>query len=281
MTKLSGFQRAKEIGMKKARRTAPGLATLGAILTLLLTASAARAQAPPPNCSQATLSGTYVLSGNGIMGGVSVATRGKVTYDGHGNGQATFTQSTGGYVQKFVAAPGVYTVNTDCTGSKTFGGTTNYDFVVTPDGREITWIVTNAGAVFTGNAVRLDSSGALHVTKECSQYTGKAGGYCTITSSNLAAIKVGSQIIYEADQTANSAAGFLSTDVFLDAGAGNMAVGHCTVDAANFGLCTFSDGTGQFTGFQARVAVSGFSTSPSEVNYHWDGTYSFTPQPVR
>jgi hypothetical protein len=114
------------------------------------------------------------------------------------------------------------------------------------------------------------------VTKECSQYTGLAGGYCTITSSNFAAIKVGAKVIYVQDQTANSAAGIFATDMFLDAGAGNMAVGHCTLDAANFGLCTFSDGTGQFAGFQARVAVSGFSTSPTEINYHWDGTYSFS-----
>ena len=126
--------------MKKARRTAPGFATLGAILTLLVTTSAVRAQAPPPNCSQATLSGTYVMSGNGTMGGVSVATRGKVTYDGHGTGQATLTQSVGGFVQKYAAVPGVYTVNADCTGSKTFNGATTYDFVVTPDGREITWM---------------------------------------------------------------------------------------------------------------------------------------------
>ena len=168
MTKLLGSQRAMEIGMKKVRRTAPGFATLGAILTVFLTASTARAQAPPPNCSQATLNGTYSLSGNGTMGGVAVATRGKVTYDGHGSGQATFTQSSGGFVQKFVAVPGVYTVNADCTGSKTFNGTTTYDFLVTPDGREITWIITNPGGVFTGNAVRQDASAALHVTNECS-----------------------------------------------------------------------------------------------------------------
>jgi hypothetical protein len=49
-------------------------------------------------------------------------------------------------------------VNPDCTGSKVFGGTTTYAFVVTPDGREITWIVTNAssGSLFTGRAVRMD-----------------------------------------------------------------------------------------------------------------------------
>ncbi|MEO8597072.1 MAG: hypothetical protein ABI759_27385 [Candidatus Solibacter sp.] len=259
--------------MKKARRTGQGYAQLGAILVLLLTASAARAQGPPSNCSQATLNGTYSLSGNGTIGAVAVATRGKVIYDGHGNGQATFTQSTGGFVQKFVAVPGVYAVNTDCTGSKTFNGTTTYDFTVTPDGREITWIVTNSGAVFAGTAVRQDNSGALHVTKECSQYTGASGSYCTITSSNLPAIKVGSKVIYV---QAFSDTGFLATDIFLDAGAGNMAVGHCTIDAANFGLCTFSDGAGQFAGFHASIAVSPFSSSATEVNYHWEGTYTYS-----
>jgi hypothetical protein len=278
MTKFSGSQRAKAIGTKIARRTAPGFATLGAIITLFLTASAVNAQVPPPQCSQATLSGTYVNTGTGALGGLPVVMVGKVTYDGHGNGQSTFTRSVGGVISRPVAVPGVYTVKPDCTGSKTFGGATDYDFVVTPDGREITWIVTNsgAGALFTGHAVRQDNSGDLHVTKECSQFTGKAGGYCTITSSNLAAIKVGSKVIYMTDY---NAAGFLNADVFLDAGAGNMAVGHCTLNAANLGLCTFSAGTGQFAGFQARVDVSPFSSSPTEVNYHWDGTYSFSPQP--
>ena len=39
-------------------------------------------------------------------------------------------------------------------------------------------------------------SGDLHVTKECSGYTGGAGSFCTITSSNLRAIEVGSRILY-------------------------------------------------------------------------------------
>ena len=37
----------------------------------------------------------------------------------------------------------------------------------------------------------------LHVTKECSAYQGGAGQFCTITSSNLAAIKVGSKVFYD------------------------------------------------------------------------------------
>jgi hypothetical protein len=36
--------------------------------------------------------------------------------------------------------------------------------------------------------------GVLHVTKNCSAFTGTPGSFCTITSSNLAEIKVGSQV---------------------------------------------------------------------------------------
>jgi len=258
--------------MNQARRTAPGIATLGAILTVFLTTSAVMAQAPPPNCSQATLSGTYVNTGTGTMGGVSVISVGQVTYDGHGNGQSTFTKTVGGFVQKFVAVPGVYTVNADCTGSKIFGGATTYDFVVTPDGREITWIVTSAGAPFSGRAVRLDSTAALHVTKECSQYTGAAGGYCTITSSNLAAIPRGSKVIYLKALTFP----ILDTNIVLDPpGPGNnKAFGHVYLDlSTGAGEATFSGGTGKFTWFHARVDVS----SLGGPDWAWEGTYSFSP----
>jgi hypothetical protein len=53
--------------------------------------------------------------------------------------------------------PAVYTVNADCTGSKIFGGTQHYDFVVSPNGRLITFIVTDAGVVLSGTGVRLDN----------------------------------------------------------------------------------------------------------------------------
>jgi len=238
--------------MNQARRTAPGIATLGAILTVFLTTSAVMAQAPPPNCSQATLSGTYVNTGTGTMGGVSVISVGQVTYDGHGNGQSTFTKTVGGFVQKFVAVPGVYTVNADCTGSKIFGGATTYDFVVTPDGREITWIVTSAGAPFSGHAVRLDSTAALHVTKECSQYTGLAGGYCTITSSNLTAITVRSTEV--ALQAAIATA--LDSDIVLVVGPGDYALGHVVLNrVTHLGVITYSGGTRAFRWFHARAIV--------------------------
>jgi hypothetical protein len=113
-------------------------------------------------------------------------------------------------------------------------------------------------------------SGDLHVTKECSAYKGLAGDFCTIKSSNLEEIEVGSRVVYA--QAAGP--GSLDTDAVLDAGSGNTAAGHVVLDlAAGSGVVTFSGGTGKFTGFQARVDVSADSTGL----WHWEGTYSFSP----
>jgi hypothetical protein len=66
----------------------------------------------------------------------------------------------------------------------------------------------------------------------------------------------------------------LDSNVVLDAGSGNRAVGRCTLDlGTGLGLCTFSDGIGQFAGFRARVDV----TPPTDgLHWHWNGTYSFS-----
>lgn len=138
-------------------------------------------------------------------------------------------------------------------------------------------LVLSAGAaltLLTVGAASLSASpekkGDLHVTKECSAYTGQSGSFCTFTSSNLAAITAGSRIYY--DQAFGSPAGMLDSNVLLSAGPGNWAVGRCTLDGGTgAGICTFSDGTGEFAGFQARIKVS-HTGGP---NYTWDGTYSF------
>ena len=133
-------------------------------------------------------------------------------------------------------------------------------------------------ALSTGaTSVSASSEGSrpLHVTKECSEYTGAAGSFCTITSSNLARIKVGTRVYY--DQPMNIPAGLLDSSVVLDAGNGNRAVGRCTLDlTTGLGICTFSDGTGKFAGFDARVQVSP-PTPEDPLNWHWEGTYSFSP----
>lgn len=111
-------------------------------------------------------------------------------------------------------------------------------------------------------------SGDLHVTKECSEYKGLAGDFCTITSSNLDEIEGGAKVVYA--EAAGD--GSLDTDVVLDAGSGNTAAGHVVLDlAAGKGVATFSGGTGKFTGFQAHADVS----ADPDGMWHWEGTYSF------
>jgi len=116
-------------------------------------------------------------------------------------------------------------------------------------------------------------SGDLRVTKECSGYTGGAGSFCTITSSNVKAIEVDSKILYlQPDQLFTPS----GSDVVLDPpGPGNnTAFGNCSLD---LGVCTFSGGTGKFTSFSANVLVSP-PTEEDPVNWSWDGTYSFSPR---
>jgi len=119
---------------------------------------------------------------------------------------------------------------------------------------------------------RFDDHGhRLRITKECSQYDGTAGSFCTISGSNVPQIVVGSVVTY--DQAAGIPAGMLDSNVILDAGGGNRAIGRCTLDLGNGrGLCTFADGTGNLANFHARIRVS----PPADgLNWHWDGVYSF------
>ena len=121
-----------------------------------------------------------------------------------------------------------------------------------------------------GNSRR---SGALHVTKECSQYTRLAGGFCTITSSNLKDIEVGTRVIY----AVASGATVLNSDVVLDPpGPGNnVAFGHVVLDlASGQGIVTISGGTGKFMWLHASVVVSRLIRP----NWAWDGTYSFSDE---
>jgi hypothetical protein len=128
--------------------------------------------------------------------------------------------------------------------------------------------------------------GQLHLVKECAgTYTGLPGGYCTFTYSSLDQIPVNSRLIYEG--TANvPIPGLLDTNVVLDdmTGNGNRALGRCTLDQTTaIGLCTFSDGTGELTGFQARLVVTcpGNGIGTNATSCSLDGTYSFSPQPPR
>jgi hypothetical protein len=130
-------------------------------------------------------------------------------------------------------------------------------------------------------------NGQIHVTKDCSTYTGAAGSYCTIQSSNLAEIPVGSKVFYDQPYgipapNGPSAPGMLDSNIVLYAGFGNWAVGRCTLNVdGSTGICTFSDGVGPLAGFSARVNVTYTPTPTDPALFAWDGTYSFNPLPPK
>jgi len=136
-----------------------------------------------------------------------------------------------------------------------------------------------AASVWAGSP----KNGQLHVTKSCpGAATGAPGGSCVITSSNVSELD-GAQVLYDQVpyQSAIAVPGsfLLDSNVVVDAGSGNRAVGRCTLDFQTvLGLCTFSDGTGQLAGFEARVDVD---CRPSGSPCTWDGTYRFRPLPPR
>jgi hypothetical protein len=127
--------------------------------------------------------------------------------------------------------------------------------------------VAAVAAVVSTTAASAARSGELHVTKECSEYDGTAGSFCTITSSNISAIKTGMRVVYLEPQTAAG----LDSDIVLSLEHGSAASGHVVLNATTARV-TFSGGTGKFGAFQADVAV----TVDSKGVWHWDGTYSFT-----
>jgi hypothetical protein len=112
-------------------------------------------------------------------------------------------------------------------------------------------------------------SGALHIAKECTQDTGLADSFCTITSSNVEAIPVGTRVVYF---QAIDATGALNSDIALPVGLGNVALGHVDLPATGPGPVTLSGGTGTFARFTASAVVT---CDPTGIFCNWDGTYRF------
>ena len=150
-----------------------------------------------------------------------------------------------------------------CGGSGTTGPTTN-----ALNYNETALSSRNASA----NDERASSrrGGPLHVTKECHEYSAQPGQHCTITSSNVPEITVGSRVVYEDGAVGTS----VDTDIILyAAGPGNnTAFGHVVLDlGTGRGVVTFAGGTGKFQRFYARVDVSPLGWP----NFAWDGRYVF------
>jgi hypothetical protein len=118
-------------------------------------------------------------------------------------------------------------------------------------------------------------SGVLHLKKQCLEYTGLAGGFCTITASDLEQIEVGSKVVYASAATPTA----VDSDLIIDPpGPGNnQAFGHVVLDrVAAVGTITLRGGTGKFTHFNADIV----STRIDRALRLWSlvGTYSFDPQ---
>jgi hypothetical protein len=138
--------------------------------------------------------------------------------------------------------------------------------------------VSTRAAIAPGNAAQsvmasFPRSGDLHLTKECPEYTGLAGSFCTITASNVKEIEVGSRVVYASDATPT----LLDSDLAIDLpGPGNnSAFGHARLDrVTKTGVVQLSGGTGKFTSFHATLDIS--FVRPRVWNL--DGTYSFDPR---
>ena len=113
-------------------------------------------------------------------------------------------------------------------------------------------------------------AGTFHAEKNCDQYSGLAGGYCTITVSTLKQIPVGTKVVYTDAATATA----VITDVTLvpPSPGNNLAFGHVDLNrVTRTGNASFSGGTGKFQHFTASVVI----TYLSGRNWAWNGTYSF------
>lgn len=111
----------------------------------------------------ATQSGTYVLQQTGTIAGVGpMVAVGVVFYDGQGGGMLiSGTLTVNGTTSTLTNVPATYTVNRDCTGTKTVGtgpSAFHYSYVISPNGSTITFVQTDTGVTSGGAANRFGSS---------------------------------------------------------------------------------------------------------------------------
>jgi hypothetical protein len=121
-------------------------------------------QGDPPKCSLATLNGLYMFSQSGYTtsngGLVPEGVTGKDIFHGNGKFDSLATISIGGDIIPGDAAPGTYTINSDCTGTVTVIMTppvpdVHLDIFVAPDGSEFFTIQTDPGNVLSGTIQRV------------------------------------------------------------------------------------------------------------------------------
>jgi len=129
------------------------------VATLIVSSLATHASAQG-RCSNASLLGSYAFQVDGANVNGPFAAVGKNTYDGKGHLTGVITISTNGTLVPAAPYTGTYTLNPDCTGTKSatipmIGMTVTFYFVVDHNLREIRMIVTNPGFTVSGTARKL------------------------------------------------------------------------------------------------------------------------------
>ncbi len=130
-------------------------------------------------------------------------------------------------------------------------------------------------ALLVGSSAALAGSasirgGTLKIYKECSEYTGLTGSFCTIKTATIKQIEAGSKVVYLQPKA-------LASDVILTSGPGsNKAYGNCALNKAGNGKCVFTRGTGTLAGFHAELRVTHLGDPSASPFYYWAGPYSFS-----
>ena len=136
----------------------------GAIIFPALSGAAWAGGSDDFGCSNATLRGLYMFAQSGYTtasgGLVPEGVTGKDIFDGKGKFESLATISIGGDIIQGDAAPGTYSVNSDCTGTLTVHMTppvpdVHLDIFVAPDGDAYYTIQTDPGNVLAGTIGRV------------------------------------------------------------------------------------------------------------------------------
>jgi hypothetical protein len=147
--------------MKRARLWAIGIVALASVGPLVEQGYAGESEG---GCTLATLRGLYMFAQSGyvtISGSlVPQGVTGKAVFYGNGKFDSLATISIGGTIIPDDAAPGTYTLNSDCTGTVTVlmkAPTPNVhlDIFVAPDGDKFFTIQTDPGNVLSGTEQRV------------------------------------------------------------------------------------------------------------------------------
>jgi len=112
-------------------------------------------------CSNKTLKGVYqfATSGYNIVNGTAVpkAIIETLVFDGQGNVETPFISLAvnGNIILPPVGSPGYYTVESNCTGTLTFGDGITFTLQVRPSGKEVKMLQTNPNTVMQGTAEKV------------------------------------------------------------------------------------------------------------------------------